>query len=149
MGKELRLNTTKVRAHLSEIVNMAAYAGQITIVMRHGRELAAIVPSSALHDELSALRAERDDAVFHEQRWRATADASAAEILELNTELSALRAEREWRPTLTEDRREQFVSAVQAIWNVAGRPPSDTALLAVLDATLDCLTPSPPEATHG
>jgi len=38
------LPITDVRDRLADVVNAAAYAGQVTYLTRHGRRLAAIVP---------------------------------------------------------------------------------------------------------
>jgi prevent-host-death family protein len=44
-----RLNVSKVREELPEIVNRAAYGKERTIVCRRGKDLAAVVPMDDLH----------------------------------------------------------------------------------------------------
>jgi prevent-host-death family protein len=44
-----RLNVSKARQELPEIVNRAAYGGERTIVSRRGKPLAAVIPMEDLH----------------------------------------------------------------------------------------------------
>jgi len=44
-----RLNVSKAREELPEVVNRAAYGKERTIVSRRGKDLAAIIPMDDLH----------------------------------------------------------------------------------------------------
>lgn len=63
------LPISAARDQLSEVVNAAAYGGEITYVTRRGRRLAAIVPASLI----DAIRAQEDAEDVRE------ADAAMAE----------------------------------------------------------------------
>jgi prevent-host-death family protein len=55
-----RLNVSKAREDLPEIVNRAAYGGERTIVSRRGKDLAAVIPIDDLHLLERLVREEMD-----------------------------------------------------------------------------------------
>ena len=46
-----RVTTSAARKELSEIVNRAFYSGEVTVLTKHGKDLAAVVPMKDLSME--------------------------------------------------------------------------------------------------
>jgi prevent-host-death family protein len=69
-----RLNVSKARAELPEILNRAAYGNERTIVSRRGKDLAAVIPIEDLH-LLERLAREEMDRVDLEDARAALAEA--------------------------------------------------------------------------
>ena len=50
----LRIPTSAARKQLAEIVNRAHYNGDVTLLTRHGKDFAAVVPTKLIPPEIEA-----------------------------------------------------------------------------------------------
>ncbi len=70
MTKVRKISAKEAREEFSEIINQAAYAAKRTIVTRHGKEVAAIIPISdleRLHDPKGGILTEAVRRAFREE----------------------------------------------------------------------------------
>ncbi len=70
MTKVRKISAKQAREEFSDIINQAAYAAKRTIVTRHGKEVAAIIPISdleRLHDPDRGILTEEVRRAFREE----------------------------------------------------------------------------------
>ena len=76
---------TAARGRFSELVNRAAYDGETTYLVRHGRRLAAIVPAAMVEE----LEAAQDAADLANARAALAQDEPSVTLEQLRAELAA------------------------------------------------------------
>jgi prevent-host-death family protein len=84
-----RLNVSKAREELPEIVNRAAYGNERTIVSRRGKDLAAIIPIEDLHllERLAQKEMDRQDIADARAALKEAAEKGTISLRELMQKL--------------------------------------------------------------